>query len=102
MVGDHLKSIESREWGYYQEPTAVITEPNSMGGQTSCAKFYQTVYYGTIRDRGSNQDAKLFYETDNDEHPSRHIGIAQFAIASKQLPSRTENVPFLLIRCCLV
>ena len=96
VIGDHLKSIESREWGYYQEPAAVITEPNSMGGQSSCTEFYQTVYYGTIRNRGSNQDATLFYENDNDKHPSLHIGIAQCAIASKQFLSRTENVPFFI------
>ena len=96
VVGNHLKSVESREWGYYQEPTAVITGPNSLGGQNSCAEFYQTVYYGTVRDRGSNQDAKLFYENDAEEHPSLHIGIAQCAIASKRFLSRTENVPFLI------
>ena len=95
VVGNHLKSIESREWGYYQEPTAVITGPTSFDGQSSCAEFYQTVYYGTVRDTGSNQDLKLFYESDADEHPCLHIGIAQCAIASKRFLSRTESVPFL-------
>ena len=96
IVGNHLKSIESREWGYYQEPTAVITGPKSLGGQSSCAEFYQTVYYGVVRCRGSNQDDKLFYENDADEHPTLHIGIAQCAIASKRFLFRTENVPFLI------
>ena len=95
VVGNHLNTIKSREWGYYQEPTAVITGPKSLEGQSSCAEFYQTVYYGTVRERGSNQKAELFYENDADEHPHLHIGIAQCAIASKRFLSRTENSPFL-------
>ena len=96
VIGNHLNTIQSREWGYYQEPTAVITGPKSLEGENSCAEFYQTVYYGTVRDRGSNQDAELFYENDADEqHPCLHVGIAQCAIASKRFLSRTENVPFL-------
>ena len=95
VIGNHLNTIKSREWGYYQEPTAVITGPNTLEGQSSCAEFYQTVYYGTVRDRGSNESAELFYDNDSDEHPNLHVGIAQCAIASKRFLSRTENHPFL-------
>ena len=95
MIGNHLNTIKSREWGYYQEPTAVITGPNELEGQCWCAEFYQTVYYGAVRDRGSNRSAELFYDNDADEHSNLHVGIAQCAIASKRFLSRTENNTFL-------
>lgn len=95
VVGNHLNTIESREWGYYQEPTAIITGPNSLEGQISYAEFYQTVYYGTVRERGSNINAESFYKNDAEKHPNLHVGVAQCAIPSKRFISRTVNLPFL-------
>ena len=91
-ITGNFKSI-NRKWGYYQEPTAVITGPKSLEGQpiAASAEFYQTILYGAVRKEGSNQSPKKFYEKSADRKPTLHMGIAQCAIPSKRFLSRVER-----------
>ena len=90
-ITGNFKSIGNRKWGYYQEPTAVITGPKSLEGQPIAAtvEFYQTILYGTVREKGLDQSPKNFYRINADT--TLHVGIAQCAIPSKRFLSRVES-----------
>ena len=92
IIGD-FRSIDNRKWGYYQEPTAVITGPKSLEGQPIAAsvEFYQTILYGAVREKGSNQSPKNFYKKKADKKPTLHVGVAQCAIPSKRFLSRVAK-----------
>ena len=92
ITGD-LRSIDNRKWGYFQEPTAVITGFRSLEGQpiAPSVEFYQTILYGAVREKGSNQSPKNFYKRNADRKPTLHVGIAQCAISSKWFLSRVAR-----------
>ena len=77
VTGD-LRLIDNRKWGYFQEPTAVITGFRSLEGQpiAPSVEFYQTILYGAVREKGSNQSPKNFYKRNADRKPTLHVGIA--------------------------
>ena len=78
-----IQVLESRVMGHYQEPTAVITGPNSLEGQPS-AEFYQTIHYATVRKRGSLEKVANFYTNNVDVRTNLHVGIAQCSIPSQK------------------
>ena len=80
VINCSMQTLESREMGHYQEPTAVITGPNSLLDGQHCAEFYQTIHYGTVRKRGNMSSVAKFYSNDADKHPNLHVGVAQCAI----------------------
>lgn len=86
VISSTIPSLESRELGHYQEPTAVIAGPNSLEGQPS-AEFYQSIFYGTVRKRGSAGVKKVssFYINDVDKDFVLHFGIAQCSIPSQKM-----------------
>jgi len=45
VINCSMRTLESREMGHYQEPTAVITGPNPQLDGQHCAEFYQTIHY---------------------------------------------------------
>lgn len=94
VISNAIPSLESRELGYYQEPTAVITGPNSLEGQPS-AEFYQSVFYGTVRKRGSGSVTKVssFYINDVDKDFVLHFGIAQCSIPSQKMLNKKGDLP---------
>ena len=76
---DRMEVLENREMGYFQEPTAVVTSLDKLEGQP-CAEFYQTIYYGTVRKKGTQNSVATFYSNDADKFPSLHVGVAQCSI----------------------
>jgi len=85
VISSTIQALDSREIGHYQEPTAVITGPNSLEGQPS-AEFYQTIHYATVRKWGAQDTKKIadFYTSDADKRPNLHVGIAQCSIPSQK------------------
>ena len=86
--------LEARALGHYQEPTAVIEGPNSLVGQPS-AEFYQTIFYGTVRKRGSRNVTAVssFYINEVDEQFTLHFGIAQCSIPSQKMLDKKGDLP---------
>ena len=86
--------LEARALGHYQEPTAVIEGPNSLVGQPS-AEFYQTIFYGTVRKRGSRNVTAVssFYINEVDEKFTLHFGIAQCSIPSQKMLDKKGDLP---------
>jgi len=74
-----MQILEGREIGFFQEPTAVVTGLDTLEGQ-DCAEFYQTIYYGTVRKKGTQNTVASFYSNDADKFPSLHVGVAQCSI----------------------
>ena len=74
-----MEVLDNREMGCFQEPTAVVTSLDKLEGQP-CAEFYQTIYYGTVRKKGTQNSVATFYSNDADKFPSLHVGIAQCSI----------------------
>lgn len=83
VICSTIQALDSREIGHYQEPTAVITGPNSLEGQPS-AEFYQTIHYATVRKQGDTKSIANFYTNDADRRPNLHVGIAQCSIPSQK------------------
>ena len=94
VISSTIPSLESRELGHYQEPTAVITGPNSLEGQPS-AEFYQSIFYGTVRKRGSGGVQKIssFYINEVDKDFILHFGIAQCSIPSQKMLNKKGDLP---------
>ena len=62
--------------GYFQEPTTVVTSLDKLEGQP-IAEFYQTIYYGTVRKKGTQNSVARFYSNDASKYQFLHVGIAQ-------------------------
>ena len=94
VISTTIPSLDSRELGHYQEPTAVIEGPNSLAGQPS-AEFYQCIFYGTVRKRGSRNVRKVssFYINDVDKDFVLHFGIAQCSIPSQKMLDKKGDLP---------
>ena len=94
VINSTIPSLESRELGHYQEPTAVITGPNSLEGQPS-AEFYQSIFYGTVRKSGPRDVKKVssFYINDVDKDFVLHFGIAQCSIPSQKMLKNKGDLP---------
>ena len=74
-----MEVLDSREIGCFQEPTAVVTGLDNLEGQ-HCEEFYQTIHYGTVRKKGTQNSVASFYSNDADRYPHLHVGIAQCSI----------------------
>lgn len=83
VISSTIQVLDLRETGHYQEPTSVITGPNTLEGQPAL-EFYQTIHYATVRKRGDTKTVAKFYTNDADRRPNLHVGIAQCSIPSQK------------------
>ena len=75
-----MQVLDDREMGCFQEPTAVVTNLDQLAGQP-CTEFYQTIYYGTVREKGTQNSVARFYSNNADDKCTLlHVGVAQCSI----------------------